>query len=195
MSEQATGAAPKLSFSHLGVTVLDLDRMEDFYSRVLGFTVTDRGEAAGMRIVFLSRDPRDHHQIVLATGRPSVMPDNTANPRFGPSINQISFRLDSLSDLRTMYERLRSVGINDMLVANHGVSWSIYLPDPEGNNIELFVDTDWYIDQPFLKPFDITRSDREIQEETLELCRAASGFEPISAWRERIGRRMRAGAA
>ena len=44
MAESGKGAIP-LSFSHLGIHVSDLPRMEDFYTRVLGFTVTDRGMA------------------------------------------------------------------------------------------------------------------------------------------------------
>jgi catechol 2,3-dioxygenase len=32
-----------LSMSHIGLYVYDLPKMEDFYTRVLGFTVTDRG--------------------------------------------------------------------------------------------------------------------------------------------------------
>ena len=56
---------PDVSFSHVGMYVYDIALMEDFYSRVLGFTVTDRGEAdtphGVVRFVFLSRDPREHH--------------------------------------------------------------------------------------------------------------------------------------
>jgi len=36
-------ASIDLKFSHFGLHVIDMARMEDFYSRVLGFTVTDRG--------------------------------------------------------------------------------------------------------------------------------------------------------
>ena len=127
----------------MGISVTDIEKMEAFYTNVLGFAVTDRGEAAGMQIVFLSRDPMDHHQIVLATGRPAQMPSNTANPQFGPSINQISFRMGSLADLRDIHERLGTGGGSDLFPANHGIAWSIYAHDPEGNNLEFFVDTDW----------------------------------------------------
>ena len=72
-------------FSHMGLSVKDISKMEDFYTRVLGFTVTDRGHAGGMKLVFLSRDPMDHHQIVLASGRPAELPANTDNPQFGLS--------------------------------------------------------------------------------------------------------------
>ena len=83
---------PNLKFNHLGISVKDVPKMEKFYTEVLGYTVTDRGHVDGMDIVFMSRDPLDHHQIVLASGRPDQMPKNTANPQFGPSINQISFK-------------------------------------------------------------------------------------------------------
>ena len=36
-------ALPDLRFSHFGFFVRDMTRMEDFYVRVLGLTVTDRG--------------------------------------------------------------------------------------------------------------------------------------------------------
>jgi catechol-2,3-dioxygenase len=164
--------------------------MEDFYARVLGFTVTDRGEAGGMKLVFLSRDPNDHHQIVLATGRPDTLPANTANPQFGPSINQISFKMGSLTDLRDMHERLLAEGGSNLFPANHGVAWSIYAHDPEGNNLEFFVDSEWYITQPFLIPLDLSKSDSEIVSEARKMCETSEGFEPYADWRKKIAARM-----
>jgi catechol 2,3-dioxygenase-like lactoylglutathione lyase family enzyme len=40
---KAPARAPKIQFSHFGINVRDLDLMEDFYTRVVRFTVTDRG--------------------------------------------------------------------------------------------------------------------------------------------------------
>jgi catechol-2,3-dioxygenase len=183
---------PNLKFSHMGLSVRDLATMERFYTDVLGFSVTDRGRTAGLDIVFLSRDPLDHHQIVLATGRPDGLPPNTLNPIFGACINQISFRMPSLADLRDMHGRLKAIGYEDsrMLLGNHGISWSIYAPDPEGNLLELFVDTDWYILQPFLIPLDLSKTDEEIIGLTERLCRESEGFEPIGPWRQRMGGKM-----
>ncbi len=182
--------APNLMFSHMGLSVKNLEKMEDFYSRVLGFTVTDRGTAGGMKLVFLSRDPLDHHQIVLATGRPEALPANTANPQFGPSINQISFKMGSLADLRDMRARLEAEGGSNLFPANHGVAWSIYAHDCEGNNLEFFVDTQWYITQPFLIPLDFSKSDAEIVAETKALCESSPGFEPYGDWRKKVAARM-----
>ena len=190
MTATAKKTAPNLKFSHMGLSVKDIGKMETFYTRALGFTVTDRGEAAGMQIVFLSRDPFDHHQIVLATGRPNEMPANTANPQFGPSINQISFKLGTLDDLRDVHERLQAEGGSDIFPANHGIAWSIYAHDPEGNNLEFFVDTDWYINQPFLIPLDLSKSNDELAKLTKEMCEKSEGYEPYGNWRARIAQKM-----
>ena len=191
MTTPAEGkGAPNLKFSHMGLSVSDIARMEAFYTGVLGFTVTDRGTAGGMQLVFLSRDPFDHHQIVLATGRPANLPANTANPQFGPSINQISFKMGSLADLRDIHDRLLGGGASDLFPANHGIAWSIYAHDPEGNNLEFFVDTDWYITQPFLIPLEFDKSDAEITELTKSLCESSEGYEPYGDWRTRVARRM-----
>lgn len=182
--------APNLKFSHMGLSVKDVNRMERFYTGVLGFTVTDRGHAGGMDLVFLSRDPNDHHQIVLASGRPDELPTNTANPQFGPSINQISFQMGSLADLRDIGERLQAFGTTNFFPANHGIAWSIYTHDPEGNNLEFFVDTDWYFPQPFLVPLDFSQSDEDILTMTETLSKSQDGYEPYASWRQRIAVRM-----
>jgi catechol 2,3-dioxygenase len=182
--------APNLKFSHMGLSVRDVPRMEDFYTRILGFTVTDRGHAGGMDLVFLSRDPNDHHQIVLASGRPETMPANTANPQFGPSINQISFEMGSLADLRDIGERLQGYGTANFYPANHGIAWSIYAHDPEGNNLEFFVDTEWYFPQPFLQPLDFAKSDEEIHALTEHLAKQQDGYEPFVQWRRKVAERM-----
>ena len=62
---------PVASFSHFGIHVTDPARMEAFYTRVLGLLVADRGDLpGGATLVFLSRDPDEHHQMVLVSGRP-----------------------------------------------------------------------------------------------------------------------------
>jgi catechol 2,3-dioxygenase len=190
MTTSANKPVANLMFSHMGLSVKDIDKMEEFYTRVLGFTVTDRGNAGGMKLVFLSRDPLDHHQIVLASGRPEQLPANTANPQFGPSINQISFKMASLADLRALLPELENTAGERLFPANHGVAWSIYAHDPEGNNLEFFVDTEWYIPQPFLIPLDFAKSDDEIIELTKTMCENSAGYEPYGDWRKKVARRM-----
>jgi catechol 2,3-dioxygenase len=181
---------PNLQFSHMGFAVLDMQKMEDFYGRVLGFTVTDRGEVLGMDLVFMSRDPMDHHQIILVSGRPDNIPPNPFTPQFGSLINQISFRVGSLQGLRELLVVLERENVQSILVANHGIAWSIYCHDPDGNNLELFVDTDWYFPQPFLIPLDLSQTDEEIHARTESMCKEQPGFEPYADWRKRFAAKM-----
>jgi len=71
MTSASHVAGRKLTLSHVGLSCFDLARLEDFYTRVLGMTVTDRGTVPGGtdELVFLTTDPSEHHQLVLASGR------------------------------------------------------------------------------------------------------------------------------
>jgi catechol 2,3-dioxygenase len=186
----STRPAPNLLFSHMGFACKDMAKMEDFYTRVVGFTVTDRGNAIGMDLVFLSRDPADHHQLVLASGRPDNIPPHPFNPQFGSLINQISFRMGSLQGLKELLAEFKRENVQRILLANHGISWSIYCHDPDGNNLEFFVDTEWYFPQPFLLPLDLEESNEKIFTETEKFCKEQPGFELYSDWRKRASASM-----
>ena len=179
---------PGLSFSHIGFYVQDIDKMEQFYRELLGFFVTDRGTLSGpsgeFRLVFLSRDPDEHHQIVLATGRPDSLSFNV--------INQISLRADSLATLKTLYSKLSQTGASDIQPVTHGNAVSVYLRDPEGNRVELFVDTPWYVDQPMRVPIDFNLPDDELMQAVEIHARQLPGFQPRSEWRARMVKLMNA---
>ncbi|PJG46476.1 hypothetical protein CAF53_20115 [Sphingobium sp. LB126] len=179
-----------LKFSHIGLVATDVDMMARFYVDVLGFAITDQGDFGDLKVVFMSRDPEDHHQIVLTNGRPVHLPRNTINPKFGPVIQQISFKMPSLADLRDMKNRLEASSATEITAATHGNAWSVYAHDPEGNYIEFFVDTDWYADQPFYVPLDLNKSDEEIIRETEDMCRSSPGFKSIRQWRVDIAKVM-----
>jgi catechol 2,3-dioxygenase-like lactoylglutathione lyase family enzyme len=181
---------PRLSFSHMGMHVTDVARMEDFYTRVLGFTVTDRGELETPRgriaLVFLSRDPSEHHQIVLASGRP-------ADAGFNP-INQISFRVDDLGALREMHARVTKEGVQQLYPVSHGNALSVYFHDPEGNRVELFIDTPWYVKQPLRIPLDMGLSDADLWAHVEAEARKLPGFQPVEQWSADLGRKMQRNA-
>jgi catechol-2,3-dioxygenase len=177
--------SPPVSFSHFGIYVTDLARMEDFYTRVLGLLVSDRGQVpGGSDLVFLSRDPDEHHQIVLATGRPPGVEFNV--------VNQISFKLPTLADLKAMHARARDEGTKQFRIVTHGNAWSVYFADPEGNRVEVFVDTPWHTPQPVVEPFDIEAPVEVIERETEALCRNRPGFMSREQWRAAQVTRMAA---
>ncbi len=177
---------PGLTFSHVGFFVHDIDLMEDFYARVLEFTVTDRGQLSGARgpadLVFLSRDPDEHHQIVLITGRPEHLPFNV--------INQISLKADSLATLKTMHARVVRERTSDITPVTHGNSLSVYVRDPEGNRLELYFELPWYVDQPMRLPVDLDKPDGEIMEAAESHARALPGFKTREQWRRDMAARM-----
>jgi catechol 2,3-dioxygenase-like lactoylglutathione lyase family enzyme len=175
-------AAPALALRHFGVFVTDLDRMVDFYTRVLGLTVTDRGALPDRYLVFLSRDPDEHHQFVLVSGRPADVGFNV--------VNQISFRLAALADLKTMYATLLDEGVKELRTVSHGNAWSVYCQDPDGNRVELYAVSPWYTPQPYAEPIDLTLPDAEILRRTEAECRARPGFKTQAEWRAEIMRRM-----
>ena len=73
--------------------------MEEFYTRCLGFVVTDRGDGKDA-MIFLSRNPDEHHQLVLNPGKSDL---NTESP-----IDHISFRVDSISSLRVYQKNIQN---------------------------------------------------------------------------------------
>jgi len=133
----------KLTLSHVGLSCVDLNRLEDFYTRVRGMTVTDRGTVPGGtdQLIFLTTDPSEHHQLVLASGRTegTILEGPVLGGAWGAAIFQLTFRLADLPTLRRVQQRLIAEGNTNFIPLNHGNAWSVYTRDPEGNALEFVV--------------------------------------------------------
>ncbi len=154
---------PKLT--HFALFVRDLPKMEEFYTKVMGLTVTDRGQAtsAPVQMVFMSSDPAEHHQFVLVSGRPDDV---------NFSLNQqMSFVVDSIDELRDMRNRVLGAELEIKNTVTHGNAWSIYFDDPEGNLVENYVHTPWYVPQPHSIAFDLDQPNSQIMAFTEAHCR------------------------
>ncbi len=173
-----------LAFSHVGIHVTDIERMTEFYTRVLRFVVSDRGETStGGDIVFMTRDPAEHHQFVIASGRPAELDYNL--------INQISFRVDSLQTLRDLHEQLKvEPGVKILGPITHGNALSVYFLDPEGNRVEFLIDTPWHVPQPFRIPVDLSLSDDQLWSTVEKHVRATPGFKPMAEWKAEIRKKI-----
>jgi catechol 2,3-dioxygenase len=170
---------------HLGIYVSDIERMERFYSAVFGLVVSDRGtvKRLGNRsIVFLSAAPDAHHQLVLIGGK---------DPAGGPSVvNQISFQLQSLAELREIARRLERAGVSGITPIDHGNAWSVYSADPEGNGLEAYVDSPWHVAQPHGRPLDLAKTDEEILAATQAAVRADPTFCDRPSWIDAMRKRL-----
>lgn len=173
---------PRLT--HMGLYVHDLPMMLSFYTSVLGLIITDRGHGKAMpvELVFLSNESDKHHQVVLASGRPADAAFST--------INQLSFTIDSLDELRVIKARAEAAGASAMRALNHGNAWSIYFKDPEGNTIEVYLDSPFYVPQPHGDPLDLSQSDADILAQTEAVCRADPGFMPRADWERAMAQRL-----
>ena len=175
--------AYSITLSHVGIYVKNMNRMVDFYSGFLGFAVSDRGPLrSGGEICFMTRDPREHHQFVLANGRPEDLSFNI--------VNQLSFRVDSLATLRELHRGLQEEGVTDIDPTSHGNAVSVYFRDPEGNRVELLTGTPWYISQPIRFPVDITLPDNEFWAALEAKARTMPGFKPLGVWEAEIRERI-----
>jgi catechol 2,3-dioxygenase len=167
----------------VGIYAHNKPKLVEFYTTVLGLLITDSGVArSGMELTFMSASPGNHHQLVLVAGRP-----DTAG--FNP-INQISFMVDSLSDLREVHRRALANGASEMRVISHGNAWSCYFKDPEGNVVEAYLDTPFHVPQPHGVPLDLSKSDEEILAETEAACRADAGFMMFDEFKKVLGDRL-----
>ena len=149
------------ALGHVGVYAEDIMKQRDFYSRVMGLKIADE-DLDGRGMVFMSADPeREHHEFVLVKGR--VTNDDAK------VIQQISFIVNSVEDLKDYYHRLKEESITIDRTVSHGNSLGIYFFDPEGNRIELYYRTGYNVPQPHGDPIDMEAS----VEELLGIAKAA----------------------
>ena len=121
---------------HVVFYVEDLDRSLAFYRDLLGFTEVGRtfgGKAAALT------SGRTHHELLLIEVGP------VAGPPTGPHLGlyHIGIKIgDSLDELRQAKAELDRAGVPIGGMSDHTVSQSLYLQDPDGNEVELYVDAD-----------------------------------------------------
>jgi len=121
---------------HVVLYVKDLERSLVFYHDLLGFREVGRifsGAAAALTC------GRTHHELLLiAVGD---APGPPTGRRLG--LYHIGIKVgDSLDELRAAKQELERAGVTITGMSDHTVSQSLYLADPDGNEIEIYVDAD-----------------------------------------------------
>ncbi len=148
------------NLGHVGVICDDFLKMRDFYTRVIGLTVTDEDPDRGS--CFLSADPKnEHHELNLGQSRGPDHPDG-ARPRT-QNVGQISYIVKDMAALRELNRRFKAEGTEILRTVTHGISVSIYFHDPEDNVCEVYMKTGYVVKQGFGRPIDLdTQTDEEI---------------------------------
>ena len=122
-------ATTPLRIGRVRLRVRDLDRVSDFYQRVLGLAVIDK-----------SADT-----LTLGAG-PVPLLDLRGDPLASPrdlrdaGLFHTAFLLPTRADLAHWLAHANSLGVTLQGASDHIVSEAIYLADPEGNGIEIYAD-------------------------------------------------------
>jgi catechol 2,3-dioxygenase len=132
---------------HLVLYVRDVERSAAFYRDVLGWPqiIPEPGERPVGVAAFSSG--RTHHELLLI----EVGADATAIPQ-GRRIGLYHFGLnvgETDDDLRAALVAVKAAGATVVGASDHTVTHSLYIEDPDGNEIELYVDVpgvDWKAD-------------------------------------------------
>jgi catechol 2,3-dioxygenase len=123
---------------HVVLKVSEMDRALGFYVDVLGLTEVARADFGEGSMVFLSTGQNHHDVALVEVGADARRPEGSDIGLYHVAL-KIGADLDAL---RAAKEHLESCGVRIQWVADHTVSQSIYIADPDGNNVELFVDGD-----------------------------------------------------
>jgi Predicted ring-cleavage extradiol dioxygenase len=121
---------------HVVFYVKDLRRSLAFYRDLLGFREVGRifnGAAAALT------SGRTHHELLL------IQVGDAPGPMTGPrrGLYHIGIKVgDSLDELRTAKRELEASAVTIDGISDHTVSQSLYVRDPDGNEVELYVDAD-----------------------------------------------------
>ncbi|MBI3604311.1 MAG: VOC family protein [Nitrospirae bacterium] len=121
---------------HVVFYVRDLERSLAFYRDLLGFQEVGRifnGAASALT------SGRTHHELLLI--QVGEAPASPPGRRLG--LYHIGIKIgDSLDELRAAKQELERAGVSIGGMSDHTVSQSLYLQDPDGNEVELYVDAD-----------------------------------------------------
>jgi len=136
LDEIKAGAQMKIeTLGHVVLKVTSLKRAEEFYSGVLGLPTCARFDQDGYKMTFFSLGNHHDFAIMEVSGGDNDQDEN----RIG--LHHVAFNIGTtLDELREAKTNLDNAGVSAEPI-DHEVTKSLYLEDPDGNGIELYVDT------------------------------------------------------
>ena len=122
---------PKLlNIGHVHLKVSDLKKAEEFYTKLLGFKVNERANG----YIFLTLGKR-HHDLALQEIENAKKPTEDTI-----GLYHFAIEAKNIRELAKLYFKLKQEDVNVSPI-DHGISKALYFSDPDGNGIEVYVDT------------------------------------------------------
>jgi catechol-2,3-dioxygenase len=122
---------------HLVLYVTDLERSRRFYKDILGW----REVAGDTPLQFPAAafsSGRTHHELLLIEVGPNAAPVPQGRRvglyHFGLKVGETD------DELRDAVRQLEESGVEIVGASDHGITHSVYVLDPDGNEIELYID-------------------------------------------------------
>jgi len=119
-----------MKLGHVNLYVRDAERSHAFYTRILGLHTY---HVAPGRAVFMSGDKNMSHEVALM----SVGDDAPLQQKGQVGLNHMAWMVDSLDELKVLYQRLKDDNVKLDHISDHGLSLGIYFRDPDGNGLEV----------------------------------------------------------
>jgi catechol 2,3-dioxygenase len=120
------------SLGHVVIKVRDQQRAEAFYNGLLGIPIAARYSEMSATFFTLG----NHHDFAVV----AIGDDAQDAPANSVGLVHVAFKIgDNIEELREARLKMEAAGFK-VAAHDHGVSKSIYLDDPDGNTIELYVD-------------------------------------------------------
>lgn len=131
----STPIHPGVRIGHVHLKVSDLERALEFYCGVLGFQLTQR---YGTQAAFVSAGGYHHHLGLNTWDSRGGQPP----PPGTTGLYHVALLYPDRQSLADAVRRLIRHQITFDGASDHGVSEAVYLRDPDGNGLELYVDRD-----------------------------------------------------
>ena len=133
MTENNSPIHADVRIGHVHLKVADLERALKFYCGVLGFELQQR---FGSQAAFMSAGG-SHHHIGLNTWESA---GGSPPPPRSTGLYHVAVLYPTRAALADALRRLVKAGVELDGAADHGVSEALYLRDPDGNGLELYLD-------------------------------------------------------
>ncbi len=132
-------------FHHLNLKTTRLQEMIDYYRVLVGAEVIHQDDVGA----WLSNDDANHRIALLAFPTFSDDPDKENHT----GLHHSAFEYGDFEELNATYLRLKQAGIEPSFCLDHGMTFSYYFADPDGNHVELQVDNfgDWAKSMEWMK--------------------------------------------